>query len=130
MSRLGIRIALGGHKSCLQVNKAPEMRLLVSLSEIAAGRANEADIGDVGLLRRFDHLHRDVEFFLMRGRNQAHGLGADLLQGLDGVLQTARLVWDDLDAQLGELLAFCCVGVQSETCDGLDVGFEGLVCEE
>jgi hypothetical protein len=106
------------------------MRLLIPLSEIAPRRADEADIGDVGLLRRLDHLHRDVEFLFMRRRNQAHGLGADLLQGLDGVFQTAWFVCHDLDAQLGEFLAFFCVGVQSETCDGLDVGFEGLVCEE
>jgi hypothetical protein len=31
----------------------------------------------------------------MRRRNQAHGLGADLLQGLDGVFQTAWFVCHD-----------------------------------
>ena len=66
----------------------------------------------------------------MRRRDQAHGLGADLLQGLDGVLQTAWFVRNNLDAQLGEFLAFFCVGVQGEAGDGLDVGFEGVVCEE
>lgn len=106
------------------------MRLLVSLSEIAPRRADEADIGDIGLLGRLDHLHRDVEFILMRRRDQTHGLGANLLERLDGVFQTAWFVGDDLDAQLGELLAFFGVGVEGKAGDGLDGGFEGLVCEQ
>lgn len=130
MSQGNIRITLLSQHQSLQINKLPQSRLLVPLGIIAPSSTNQQHILNTRLLGRIGQLDANVKLVLLRGRDQADGVAADLLEGIDHLALAAGVVGHDEGTERLELFGLGRGRVEGEAAEAGDLLLEALFFEE
>lgn len=121
MTKLDIRVALTHEDLSFQFNEFTKTRLLVLFGKIAPSGTHEKHVLHASLFGSVDQFHGDVELVLVGGGDEADGVALHLLERLDHVSDTTRLVRDDFCAELFECLTLGPSRVKRQGGDGIDL---------